>query len=86
MNSLLVLGFFATALLYASVGFGGGSTYTALLTLTGTDFRILPFVSLVCNVIVVTGGTIRFVMRVWCLGEKCCRWLLRRHQWPCWAD
>jgi uncharacterized protein len=61
LNALLVFGFFATALLYASVGFGGGSTYTALLTLTGTDFRILPFVSLVCNVIVVTGGTIRFV-------------------------
>jgi uncharacterized protein len=61
LNPLLILGFFATALLYASVGFGGGSTYTALLTLTGTDFRILPFVSLVCNVIVVTGGTIRFV-------------------------
>jgi uncharacterized protein len=61
VNPLLILGFFATALLYASVGFGGGSTYTALLTLTGTDFRILPFVSLVCNVIVVTGGTIRFM-------------------------
>jgi uncharacterized protein len=61
LNPLLILGFFATALLYASVGFGGGSTYTALLTLTGTDFRILPFVSLVCNVIVVTGGTFRFV-------------------------
>jgi uncharacterized protein len=56
----LIVAFFATALLYASVGFGGGSTYTALLTLTGTDFRILPFVSLVCNVIVVTGATIRF--------------------------
>jgi uncharacterized protein len=61
LNPLLIFGFFATALLYASVGFGGGSTYTALLTLTGTDYRILPFVSLVCNVIVVTGGTIRFV-------------------------
>ncbi len=56
----LITAFFATALLYASVGFGGGSTYTALLTLTGTDFKLLPFVSLVCNVIVVTGGTIRF--------------------------
>ncbi|KPQ32044.1 MAG: Sulfite exporter TauE/SafE, partial [Porphyrobacter sp. HL-46] len=27
---LLALGFFVTALLYASVGFGGGSTYAAL--------------------------------------------------------
>lgn len=57
----LIFAFFATALLYASVGFGGGSTYAALLTLAGTDFRILPFVSLLCNVIVVTGGTIRFM-------------------------
>ena len=57
---LLAAAFFATALLYASVGFGGGSTYTALLALGGTDYRILPFVSLLCNVIVVTGGTTRF--------------------------
>jgi uncharacterized protein len=56
----LAAGFFATALLYASVGFGGGSTYTALLTLSGVDYRILPLVSLMCNVIVVTGGTIRY--------------------------
>ena len=52
--------FFVTALLYASVGFGGGSTYSALLALAGVDFRILPSVSLVCNILVVTGGTLRF--------------------------
>ncbi len=56
----LIAAFFATALLYASVGFGGGSTYTALLALGGTDYRILPFISLACNVIVVTGGTVRY--------------------------
>lgn len=56
----LPLGFFATALLYASVGFGGGSTYSALLALAGTDYRILPIISLSCNIVVVTGGTIRF--------------------------
>lgn len=52
--------FFLTAALYASVGFGGGSTYTALLTLAGTDFQLLPAISLVCNIIVVTGGSWRF--------------------------
>ena len=52
--------FFATALVYASAGFGGGSTYNALLSLAGFDYRLLPMVSLVCNVVVVTGGTIRF--------------------------
>ena len=55
----LAAAFFATALLYASVGFGGGSTYTALLALAGTDYRILPAISLLCNIVVVTGGTIR---------------------------
>ena len=56
----LIPGFFGTALLYASVGFGGGSTYSALLALAGTDFRLLPIVALACNIVVVTGGTIRF--------------------------
>ena len=62
MTAWLAPGFFATALLYATVGFGGGSTYSALLALAGTDYRILPIVSLACNVVVVTGGTLRFAM------------------------
>lgn len=54
-------GLFAlTAALYASVGFGGGSTYTALLILFGTSIALVPAISLACNIIVVTGGTIRF--------------------------
>ncbi len=57
---LLAVAFLITALLYASVGFGGGSTYTALLVLAGTDYRTLPIVALACNIIVVTGGSIRF--------------------------
>ena len=60
MATWLPFGFFATALLYASVGFGGGSTYTALLALAGFDYRLLPILSLVCNVIVVSGSTLRF--------------------------
>lgn len=57
---LLAAAFFATALLYASVGFGGGSTYAALLALSGLDYRILPLIALACNIVVVTGGTVRF--------------------------
>lgn len=56
----LALAFLAAALLYASVGFGGGSTYAALLALAGLDYRLLPMVALACNIIVVTGGTVRF--------------------------
>jgi uncharacterized membrane protein YfcA len=58
--SWLPLGFFATALLYASVGFGGGSTYNALLALSGFPYSLLPLVALSCNVLVVSGSTLRF--------------------------
>ncbi len=56
----LTAAFFVTALLYASVGFGGGSTYSALLALSGVDYRILPLISLACNIVVVAGSTLRF--------------------------
>lgn len=58
--ALLALAFLITALLYASVGFGGGSTYSALLALSGLDYRLLPLVSLACNIVVVAGSSIRF--------------------------
>jgi len=57
---LLAGGFFLTALLYASVGFGGGSTYAALLALAGTDHRVLPLIALACNIVVVAGASVRF--------------------------
>ncbi|GMM93877.1 sulfite exporter TauE/SafE family protein [Qipengyuania sp. MTN3-11] len=56
----LAAAFLLTALLYAGVGFGGGSTYSALLALAGVDYRILPILSLACNIVVVAGGTVRF--------------------------
>jgi uncharacterized membrane protein YfcA len=59
----LALLFALTAALYASVGFGGGSTYIALLALADLDYRALPVIALLCNIIVVTGGTIRFQSR-----------------------
>ena len=56
----LPLSFFVTAILYAAVGFGGGSTYNALLVLAGTDYRTLPIIALLCNLIVVSGGAYCF--------------------------
>ena len=56
----LVFAFFLAALLYASVGFGGGSTYIALLILAGVSAQFVPVVAPVCNVIVVVGGAVRF--------------------------
>lgn len=56
----LTILFFITALLYACVGFGGGSTYNALLILSDIDYSILPFIALICNIIVVSGGVWHF--------------------------
>ena len=56
----LVLPFFVTALIYSAAGFGGGSTYTALLVLAEVDYRAVPILSLLCNVLVVSVGTWRF--------------------------
>lgn len=52
--------FALTALLYAMVGFGGGSTYNALLVLAEVDYRLLPSIALACNLIVVAGGAWRY--------------------------
>lgn len=60
MSIGLWLAFFFTAALYASVGFAGGSTYNAILVLSGVDYRVLPRIALVCNIIVATGGVWRF--------------------------
>ena len=54
------LAFIAAAFLYASVGFGGGSTYTAILIESGLHWELVPPVSLVCNLVVVSGGVYHF--------------------------
>ena len=54
------LAFIAVAFLYASVGFGGGSTYTAILIESGLYWELVPPVSLVCNLVVVSGGVYHF--------------------------
>ena len=54
------LAFAAVAFLYASVGFGGGSTYTAILIESGLAYNLVPPISLLCNIVVVTGGVFHF--------------------------
>lgn len=60
MPYLLAILFFGVAILYASVGFGGGSTYNALLIGFGTDYRLVPLLALSCNIAVVSGNVIRY--------------------------
>lgn len=53
----LCIGFFVVATLYSSIGFGGGSSYLALLTLFLTGFFAIRSIALVCNLVVVSGST-----------------------------
>ena len=53
--------FFLTALLYSSVGFGGGSTYLALLLIWSIPYQLFPIIALCCNIIVVSGNCFNFI-------------------------
>jgi uncharacterized membrane protein YfcA len=57
---LLIIAFFFIAILYASVGFGGGSSYSALLSLTEIPFIQFRAISLLCNITVVFSGSYLF--------------------------
>ena len=58
---LLAILFLVTAILYASVGFGGGSTYLALLLIWGVPYFIFPVIALSCNIIVVSGNCFNYI-------------------------
>ena len=53
--------FFITAILYSSVGFGGGSTYLALLLIWEIPYYIFPVIALICNIIVVSGNSFNYI-------------------------
>ena len=59
---ILSILFFITAILYSSVGFGGGSTYLALLLIWDIPYFIFPVIALFCNIIVVTGNSINYIL------------------------
>lgn len=60
-NWEIIVLFFLIAILYASVGFGGGSSYLAVLALTSLAFTQIRAIALLCNVVVVSGGTFIFI-------------------------
>jgi len=52
----IILAFFCVATLYSSVGFGGGSSYLAILTLVFPSFFMIRSTALLCNLLVVSGS------------------------------
>ena len=58
----LLVFFLIIAFIYSSVGFGGASSYLAILGVYEFPVYEMKLISLICNIIVVTGGSILFVM------------------------
>ena len=58
---ILSILFFVTAILYSSVGFGGGSTYLALFLIWDVPYYIIPIMALFCNMIVVSGNCFNYI-------------------------
>ena len=59
--TILSIFFFITAILYSSVGFGGGSTYLALMLIWDIPYYIFPIIALFCNIIVVSGNSFNYI-------------------------
>lgn len=57
---ILIPAFFIVALLYSQAGFGGGSSYLAILALFSFEYSIIKSTALLCNIVVVSGGTYLF--------------------------
>ncbi len=60
--TLLAFIFAVVAFFYASVGLGGGSSYTALLAVFGASTMTIPLVSLTLNILVTTFGSFVFLL------------------------
>ena len=57
----IAISFFFVALLYSSVGMGGGSSYTAIMALLSLNILAIPVVSLILNLMVTSVGSFNFI-------------------------
>ncbi len=62
-NWHIVALFFTVAILYSSVGFGGGSSYLAILSLSSLAFPQIRAIALLCNIMVVTGNVLLYIQQ-----------------------
>lgn len=58
---LMAIVFFLVALVYSSVGMGGGSSYTAIMAILSINVLAIPIISLLLNLIVTSIGSYNFI-------------------------
>lgn len=57
----ILLFFLIIAFVYSSVGFGGGSSYLAVLAMYSLPYEEIRLTALICNIIVVVGGVYIYI-------------------------
>ena len=63
MTYLLPVIFILVAILYSMAGFGGGSTYIAVLAISGLPLAVVPVIALTCNLIVTSQGSFLLIRK-----------------------
>lgn len=61
MHWEIFLFFLIIAFVYSSVGFGGGSSYLAVLAMYNLPYQEIRLTALICNIIVVIGGVYIYI-------------------------
>ena len=61
LSYVLAILFFVVALVYSSVGLGGGSSYIALMAIFGVSSAEIPMISLLLNLFVTSVGSFNFI-------------------------
>lgn len=77
----LLLFFLVIAFVYSSVGFGGGSSYLAVLAMYSLPYQEMRLTALICNIIVVTGGVYIYIKTIRLIGARSCPLLLSAFLW-----
>ena len=60
MEFFLPIVFVIISFIYSSIGLGGGSSYTALMAITGVSYKLIPTTSLALNLFVTFIGMLNF--------------------------
>ena len=58
--AIIVFLFFTISVIYSSAGFGGGSSYLAVLSLFSLEFTSIRLIALICNITVVSNSVFLF--------------------------
>lgn len=64
------------AMIYSSAGYGGGSSYLAIMAMINLPYKTYPILALLCNLIVVSGSSIKYIKNKLINWKKVLPWII----------